>query len=46
MDDWVTVLSWAAPVLLVDEILKAIGRFIYREERKEKARKKVPVIVK
>jgi len=25
-DDWTTVLLWAAPILLVDEILKAIGR--------------------
>jgi Ca2+-transporting ATPase len=34
IDDWVTVLAWAAPILLVDEILKAIGRWLYREERK------------
>lgn len=46
MDDWVTVLGWAAPILLVDEFLKAVGRWIYREERKEKAMKKVPVIAK
>jgi hypothetical protein len=33
MDDWVNVLAWAAPVLLVEEILKAVGRWVYREER-------------
>jgi hypothetical protein len=27
-------LAWAAPILLVDEILKAVGRYIYREDRK------------
>ena len=40
MDHWVTVLTWAAPILLVDEILKAIGRYIYREERKERANRR------
>jgi hypothetical protein len=35
MDDWVNVLAWAAPILLVEEILKAIGRWIYREERNQ-----------
>jgi hypothetical protein len=24
--NWITVLSWALPILLVDEILKAFGR--------------------
>jgi hypothetical protein len=37
LDDWGTIVAWAAPILLVDEILKAIGRWIYREERREKA---------
>jgi hypothetical protein len=32
MDDWVTVLTWAAPILLVEEVLKAIGRWIHREQ--------------
>jgi Ca2+-transporting ATPase len=27
MDDWTRVLAWAAPILLVDEMLKAAGRF-------------------
>jgi len=39
LDDWVNVLGWATPILLVDEILKATGRWIYREERKEKQKK-------
>ena len=36
-DDWVSVLSWAMPILLVDEILKAVGRWIHREERRPAA---------
>jgi hypothetical protein len=32
--DWLHVLAWATPILLVDEILKAVGRYIYREDRK------------
>jgi Ca2+-transporting ATPase len=40
LDNWVTVLSWAAPILLVDEILKAFGRWLYREERKERQKNK------
>jgi hypothetical protein len=49
MDDWVNVLAWAAPILLVEEILKAIGRWIYREERSQsgtkphRAPKRLPV---
>jgi Ca2+-transporting ATPase len=33
MDDWVTVLAWAAPILIVDEVLKAVGRWVNNEER-------------
>lgn len=32
-ENWVTVLTWAAPILIVDEILKAIGRRINQEDR-------------
>ncbi|EEC45427.1 probable serca-type calcium ATPase, partial [Phaeodactylum tricornutum CCAP 1055/1] len=35
IDDWALVISWAAPILLVDEILKAIGRWVNREDRKK-----------
>lgn len=35
-DNWITVLYWAVPILLVDEILKAVGRYLYSEERKAK----------
>jgi len=35
-DNWANVLAWAVPILLVDEILKAIGRWIYREEKTAK----------
>lgn len=33
-EQWVTVLSWALPILLVDEVLKAIGRRLYQDEAK------------
>jgi Ca2+-transporting ATPase len=39
LDDWVTVLAWAAPILLVDEILKAIGRWLYREENANRTKR-------
>lgn len=32
MNDWTTVLAWAAPILLVDEVLKAVGRFLIRKD--------------
>jgi Ca2+-transporting ATPase len=38
IDDWALVISWAAPILLVDEILKAIGRWVNREDRKKSRR--------
>jgi len=34
--DWTSVLSWALPILLVDELLKAIGRYLKSREQKEK----------
>jgi Ca2+-transporting ATPase len=40
IDDWATVLTWAAPILIVDEVLKAIGRYIHREDRKSDRSKK------
>jgi hypothetical protein len=33
VDNWVTVLTWALPILLVEEVLKAVGRYIYRDEK-------------
>jgi cytochrome c-type biogenesis protein CcmH/NrfF len=30
-ENWSTVLLWAFPILLVDEVLKAIGRKLNRE---------------
>ena len=45
MDNWYTVLSWAVPILLVDEILKAIGRWIHHEDR-QKAKRNPAVIAK
>jgi hypothetical protein len=40
MDDWRNVLTWAAPILIVDEILKAVGRWVNREEKKKKEDRK------
>mmetsp|Transcript_26169 Transcript_26169/g.39612 ORF Transcript_26169/g.39612 Transcript_26169/m.39612 type:complete len:394 (-) Transcript_26169:150-1331(-) len=34
--DWTSVLTWALPILLIDEILKAIGRYLKRKEEKER----------
>lgn len=31
LDDWISVLAWAAPILIVDEILKAVGRWVNSE---------------
>lgn len=30
-NDWINVLAWSMPILLVDEVLKAIGRWVNRE---------------
>jgi Ca2+-transporting ATPase len=35
-DDWVTVLKWAGPIVLLDEVLKAIGRYLKSRETKER----------
>lgn len=32
-EDWKTVLLWAAPILLVDEILKFVGRRLQSKEK-------------
>jgi cytochrome c-type biogenesis protein CcmH/NrfF len=37
LEDWKTVLLWAAPILLVDEFLKAIGRILAEQEKKDRA---------
>jgi len=34
--DWFSVLFWASPILLVDEILKAIGRYLKSRKQNEK----------
>lgn len=31
-DDWLTVVKWAAPIVLLDEVLKAIGRTLKARE--------------
>lgn len=31
-DDWINVLKWSAPILLVDEILKFTGRWLEKKE--------------
>jgi hypothetical protein len=36
-DDWITVALWATPILLVDEILKAIGRRVNKEKNEKLA---------
>lgn len=41
MDDWTMVLAWAAPILLVDEVLKAVGRFLIRKDIHDSSKKTV-----
>lgn len=33
-DDWKTVAMWALPILLVDEVLKAVGRRVHQDKNK------------
>ncbi|CAB9501485.1 Sarcoplasmic/endoplasmic reticulum calcium ATPase [Seminavis robusta] len=35
MDDWITVLQWSAPILVVDEVLKGIGRWLKQRKQPE-----------
>jgi hypothetical protein len=42
MDDWITVLSWAAPILIVDELLKAVGRWVNKERNQKLATATAP----
>ena len=37
LENWITVLKWSAPILLVDEALKAVGRFVNKERDEERA---------
>jgi Ca2+-transporting ATPase len=34
-DDWCTVMAWALPIILVDEVLKAVGRYINQKKKEE-----------
>jgi Ca2+-transporting ATPase len=36
-DDWFTVMAWALPIVLVDEVLKAVGRYINQKKKEELA---------
>ena len=36
LSEWSTVWSWALPILLVEEVLKAIGRYLYATEQKQR----------
>ena len=37
LENWITVLKWSAPILLVDEVLKAVGRSVNKERDEERA---------
>ena len=37
LENWITVLKWSAPILLVDEALKAVGRSVNKERDEERA---------
>ena len=36
-EDWKTVLLWSSPILLVDEILKCVGRRLQAKEKSQAA---------
>jgi hypothetical protein len=33
LDNWVTVLGWAAPIFIVDEVLKGVGRYLTAQKK-------------
>lgn len=37
LSDWTTVWSWALPILLVEEVLKSIGRYLKAREQKQRS---------
>ena len=39
--DWITILKFAIPILVVDEILKAIGRRVNQEKEEERIKEAV-----
>merc|ERR1712176_427255 len=34
-ENWISVLSWSLPIVLVDEVLKTIGRYLKSKDRKK-----------
>lgn len=40
LDEWLLVLAFAAPVMLIDEVLKALGRWVVNREAPRSARLK------
>lgn len=43
MDDWRRVLIWSVPILLVEELLKLIGRWLQRREKRKSGLQPSPV---
>ena len=41
-EDWMTVLAWSSPILLVDEVLKFVGRRLQAKAKQAKAEGKQP----
>ncbi len=37
LSDWTTVWSWALPILLVEEVLKSVGRYLNAREQKQRS---------
>eukprot|EP00957_Ditylum_brightwellii_P112270 8559777-Ditylum_brightwellii.AAC.1 len=42
LDNWITVLRWSAPIIIVDEVLKAIGRWVNKNKEEEMKQSRVP----
>ena len=34
-ENWISILKWSAPVLIVEELLKAVGRFLKSSQEKK-----------
>jgi len=46
-ENWISILKWSAPVLIVEELLKAVGRFLKSSQEKKSSncsKSKVPTI--
>jgi hypothetical protein len=41
--NWISVLSWAMPILIVEEVLKAVGRWVNAKSAEESTDKQIAI---